>query len=67
MTILFQFRDHEAILSEDRILLKKVWEKLNISSQSYLAVRDGELLTEGDTLADGDRIQMISVISGGFQ
>lgn len=65
MTILFQFRDGEKALEENQILLKKIWEKLGLSPQAYLAVREGELLTEGDLLRDGDRVQMIAVISGG--
>ena len=65
MAIHFQFRDHEVVLEEEQILFKKVWAKLSLSPQAYLAVRDGELLTEGDMLRDGDVIQMIAVISGG--
>ena len=65
MTIVFEFRDHVMELPDEQIILKKVWGKLNLSSQAYLAVREGLLLTEGDTLHDGERIQMIPVISGG--
>jgi len=42
-------------------------ELMDVIPETYLAVRDGELLTEDDRLNDGDVIRLIPVISGGNQ
>jgi len=38
---------------------------LNLSRESHLVVRDGELLTEYDALRNGETVKIISAISGG--
>ena len=50
---------------EENMSVKKVLKRICISSESYLVVRDGKLLTENDMIKDGEIIKIISVISGG--
>lgn len=40
-------------------------KKLDILSETVLALRDGEVITEDELLQDGDEIKLVSVISGG--
>jgi len=40
-------------------------EKIGLSPELYLAVRDGELLTEDEIVNEGETIQLVAVISGG--
>jgi sulfur carrier protein ThiS len=65
MEIKFILRDEMLVLEEKSIKVKAAMEKLNLSMQAYLPVRDGMLLNEGDTLRDGETIKLVAVISGG--
>lgn len=40
-------------------------EKIGLNSESVLAVRDGELLTDDEIIRANDRIKLVMVISGG--
>ena len=40
--------------------------KLDISPESVIPVKDGELLTDDELLEDGDQIRLVAVISGGI-
>jgi sulfur carrier protein ThiS len=40
-------------------------EKIDIPAESVLATREGELITDDELLLDGDKIELIAVISGG--
>ena len=42
-----------------------VFKRLELVSESYLAIRQGELLTTDDTVTDEDVIELRPVISGG--
>jgi sulfur carrier protein len=42
-----------------------VFKRLELISESYLAIRQGELLTTDDTVTDDDVIELRPVISGG--
>lgn len=65
MEIKFILRDETRVLEEKSIKVKYAMEKLGLSPQAYLPVRDGVLLNEGDTLRDGETVKMVAVISGG--
>jgi sulfur carrier protein len=47
------------------VKLNDALHELHLSPQSYLVVRDGEMMTEDRIIRDGDQIQLIAVISGG--
>ena len=66
MTIKIIIRDNEYLLEPSKNLsVKRAMVQLNILPESYLAIRDGELLTEHEPLRNGDTIKLIPVISGG--
>lgn len=43
----------------------KALKILKLNSNSYLAIRDGELITEDVVIQPSDTIQLVKVISGG--
>lgn len=50
---------------EGTITVKDALKQLNLSRESHLVVRDGELLTENDALRNGETVKILSAISGG--
>jgi sulfur carrier protein ThiS len=45
--------------------LRDALRKIGIQSESVLASRQGQLITDDETLFEGDEIKLITVISGG--
>ncbi len=45
--------------------LAKALKALDLLPEMYLALRDGNLITEDEILKEGDRIKLVAVISGG--
>ncbi len=45
--------------------LSKIMKGKNLNPESYLAVRDGAMITDDEIVRPGDRIQLVPVISGG--
>lgn len=45
--------------------VKQLFKVLNLKENSVIVVRNDELLTEDDILNDGDKVKIISVVSGG--
>jgi sulfur carrier protein len=50
---------------EAETTVKNVFLRLDLSPESYLIVRNGELINKDVILKDGDVIKLISAISGG--
>lgn len=50
---------------EGGITVEKALEQLGLPPESYLAVRNGEMITERELLRDGDEVKLVAVISGG--
>ena len=66
MAITFILRKQEIILEGNKTLMvKEALQKLGYSTETHLVVKDGELLNENEPLHNGDRVQLIAVISGG--
>ncbi len=66
MTITAILRKKEHTFEETKDLtVSKVFKILGILPETYLCVREGELITEQELLKDGDVIRLIPVISGG--
>ena len=40
-------------------------EKVGVNSETVLATRDGELITDDEIVREGDVIKLVAVISGG--
>lgn len=65
MTIKIIFRREELVLDEKSIRVREALERLGLSPESYLVVRNGELVNENETLREGDTIRLVAAISGG--
>ena len=64
MSVKLIFRNQEYELRPG-IGLREALQKLDISGESVLATRDGEMITDDEILCDGEVIKLIAVISGG--
>lgn len=47
------------------IVVERLFEKLGLRRTTHVVVRRRELLTPDRTIDDGDRVDVISVVSGG--
>ncbi len=47
------------------LTVRQALEKLELSPETHLVVRNGELLNEREPLKDGDVVKVVPVISGG--
>ena len=63
--VTIKLREKEYKLPEGLTLLQ-VYKRLGMEPESYLAVRDGEMITEDRLLKDGDFVKLVPVISGGM-
>ena len=45
--------------------VKELLNQLKLNPEAFLVVRNSEVITEDETLQDNDRIELLSVISGG--
>ena len=66
MTITLILRKKELSL-EGTQTVRQALEKLGLSPETHLAVRNGELLNEREHLKDGDVVKLVPVISGGVR
>ena len=57
-------RDKEYEVKPGMTLLSSL-EKCDISSESVIATRDGELILDDEILQNGDVVKLVAVISGG--
>lgn len=64
MSVLVILRDEEHLLPAP-LTLAEALHLLDLPAELYLAVRNGEIISEDTLLEDGDRVQLVSVISGG--
>jgi sulfur carrier protein len=42
-------------------------KKIDVLSESVIAVRDGEMILDDEILKDGDVVKLVAVISGGVR
>lgn len=45
--------------------LRHALQKIGVDSESVLATRDGELITDDEIVREGEIIKLVAVISGG--
>jgi sulfur carrier protein ThiS len=65
MAITIVYRNQEYRFEQKKLVVSKALEHLNLSVETHLVVKDGELITENDVLANGDVARIVPVISGG--
>jgi len=66
MTVKLVLRGKEYEVKPGMTLLDSL-KKIDILSESVIAVRDGEMILDDEILKDGDLVKLVSVISGGAQ
>lgn len=44
---------------------RELLERIDVNPETVLIVKDGQLITENDSVEDAGRIELLSVISGG--
>ncbi|MDO8655801.1 MAG: MoaD/ThiS family protein [Nanoarchaeota archaeon] len=49
----------------NKSLVSDLLKEMNINPETVIVVRDGEVITEKEILKDKDKIELLSVISGG--
>jgi len=64
MTVKLILRDKEYEVKSGTTV-RHALEKIGVNSESVLATRDGELITDDEILREGDVIKLVAVISGG--
>ena len=64
MAVTLIFRKKEYLL-EGPLTLQIALEKLGLSAETHMAVRNGELLQTYELLKDGDVVKRVPEISGG--
>ena len=62
--VLLILRDKQ-IEVPSRMTLRAALLKVGLQPDTYLAIRDGEMITDDELLHDNDKIKLIAVISGG--
>ncbi len=66
MTVKLVLRGKEYEVKPGMTLLDSL-KKINLLSESVLAVRNGELILDDEILKDGEVVKLVAVISGGAQ
>ncbi|MDR3222198.1 MAG: MoaD/ThiS family protein [Methanobrevibacter sp.] len=52
-------------LNKDNATIKDLLDELNISSESVVSKKNGDIVVEDELINDGDEIQLIRIIYGG--
>ena len=65
MPIKVLYRGKEIELPEKKLKAKELLKRLGLSPLSSLVVKNGEVISEEDTVEEGDNIRVINAISGG--
>ncbi len=64
MTVKLVLRGKEYEVKPGMTLLDSL-KKIDVLSESVIAVRDGEMILDDEILKDGEVVKLVSVISGG--
>jgi sulfur carrier protein len=62
ITLVFRGKEHSL---PGNLFVHQALKRIGLNTESYLVVRDGEVITEDQMLRPGDRIRIVPVISGG--
>ena len=65
VTARLKLRDQEFVVKHG-MTVRDALSHNDISPESVLATREGELITDDEIIQDGDTITLIAVISGGM-
>ncbi len=52
-------------LGEEKITVRELLEKIGLLSNEYVVVKNGQVVSEEETVSDDDEIVLYPVVSGG--
>lgn len=64
-TLIFKNNKEIKSLANDNITIKDILNDMNLSSETVVAKKNGEIIVEDEKIQDGDEIQLIQIIYGG--
>jgi len=64
-TLIFKNNKETKSLANDNISIKDILEDMDLSSETVVAKKNGEIVVEDEKIQDGDEIQLIQIIYGG--
>lgn len=62
---IFIEKDNKVVKSECGGSAKELLEDIGVNPETVLIVKDGQLITEEDSVDGAEKIELLSVISGG--
>ena len=65
MKIYIESRDFKKNVSFSGRTIKQLMKGLGLSSENFVISRNGEIVLEDELLANGDKVKLFPVISGG--
>jgi len=64
-TLIFKNNKETKSLANDNTSIKDILENMDLSSETVVAKKNGEIVVEDEKIEDGDEIQLIQIIYGG--
>jgi sulfur carrier protein len=64
-TLIFKNNKETKSLTNDNISIKDILEDMDLSSETVVDKKNGEIVVEDEKIQDGDEIQLIQIIYGG--
>ena len=63
--LIFNNKNEIKSLEKDNISIKDILEEMDLSSETIVAKKNGDIVIEDEKIEDGDEIQLIQIIYGG--
>jgi sulfur carrier protein len=63
--LIFNNKNEIKSLDNDNTSIKDILEEMNLSSETIVAKKNGDIVIEDEIIEDGDEIHLIQVIYGG--
>ncbi|MDR2967931.1 MAG: MoaD/ThiS family protein [Methanobacteriaceae archaeon] len=64
-TLIFKNNKEVKSLANDNTSIKDILHDMDLSSETVVAKKNGEIVVEDEKIQDGDEIQLIQIIYGG--
>jgi sulfur carrier protein len=63
--LIFNNESETKSLNNDNTSIKDILDEMNLSSETVVAKKNGDIVVEDELIANGDEIQLIQIIYGG--
>jgi len=63
--LIFNDKKETKILNNENTSIKDILEDMNLSSETVVTKKNGDIVVEDEIITDGDEIQIIQIIYGG--